>query len=113
MSVRFYEFGQLSGGSEESGNVAPPAEASYGAPQPFVGTVGAAGTTLPFAGSTKQVTVRNTHETASMEYSLDAGTIWFGLGSYGGITEEVSIGFLMLRRVDGEVTYEVNAILAG
>ena len=111
MTTKYYEWGIRKGGSNTNGPVIP-AEASYGPPDPFTGTVALGGTTITFVTATKQVTVRNTHDTAPLEYSYDGGVTWLLLGPYGSTTEEVSIADLDLRRVAAAaVTYEVIAVL--
>jgi hypothetical protein len=111
MTVRFYEFGRPVGGSSSGGGAQAPAEANYGPGETFDGTVAAADTTINFANSSKHVTIRNTHDTASLQYSLDGGVDWFTIGPYGEIGEFISLTSLILRRIGGvAVTYEVTVI---
>ena len=112
MVVKYYRWGQIEGGGGSSPS--SPAASGYGPPEPFIGTVAVAGTTITFSSSTKSVTVRNTHDTAQMEYSLDGGTTYQDLGPHGEKTETVSSSSILLRRVGGVVvTYEVVAVLIG
>jgi hypothetical protein len=113
MSVRHYSWGIRTGGANEDGSAPAPAEASYGPPEKFSGTIGAAGVTITFAASTKSVTVRNTHDSAGLQYSLDGGATWFGMQAYGEKTENVNISSMRLRRATPGTapTYEVIAIL--
>ena len=110
MVVKYYNWGGVAGGG--GSNPSSPLSSNYGPPQPFVGTVAVGGTTITFSASTKSVTVRNTHDTATLEYSLNGGIVWQEVEPHGEKTEFVSITFLMLRRVGGTVvTYEVVGVL--
>ena len=110
MTVKFYEFGQLVGGTSPDGPIAP-AAASYGIGESFEGTVAVVGTTITLANPSKHITIKNTHDSAALEYSFDAGVTWLSLGSYGEIGEFINLTSLMLRRVGAAVvTYEVVAI---
>lgn len=115
MSIRHYEWGLRKGGANEDGSAPAPAEALYGPPEKFRGTIGIAGVTITFAASTKGITVRNTHDSALLEYSFDGGTIWFSMQAYGEKTEYVNVSSMRLRRVAPGTapTYEVIAVLTG
>lgn len=112
MTVRYYEFGKKVGGTESGGGTAVPAEAPYGPGEPVSGTLIAGNTTITFANATKRVTVRNTHDTQSLDYSLDSGTTWQTLAAYGEISEPVNLSSLILRNTGAvATTYEVVGIL--
>lgn len=111
MTTRFYEWGAQAGGTNPSGPSVP-ADAAYGPGEPYTGTVGVGGTTITFSNATKSITVRNTHDSNNLEYSIDGGTTWLLLGPYGAVTETVALSSLQLRRVAAAVvTYEVIGII--
>jgi hypothetical protein len=110
MGVSIYNWGQGSGGSGSSGTPAAPAAAPYGPPDQFEGTLAGA-TTITFTRSTKRITIRNTDDSNSLEYSLD-GSTWFAIGAYGSISEPFQVASLQLRPVAGTPTYEVVAVLS-
>jgi len=107
MPFKHYEWGNFAGGG--SGSVAP-AEADYGNPEQFSGTLVGV-TTVNFSSPTKAVTVRNTHATQSLEYSFDNST-WFVLGPYGEASYQVIASNVYLRPVAGNPTYEVLGVLS-
>jgi len=111
MTTRFYQWGNQAGGTTPNGPSAP-ASTGYGVGESYTGTVGAAGTTITFTNSTKSVTIRNTHDSNNLEYSIDGGTTWLLLGPYGSITESVTLTSIRLRMVAAAVvTYEVIGII--
>jgi len=112
MTVRYYQFGCLVCGTKPDGSKTIPAAALYGPDDPFTGTLPAGDTTITFTQPTKGVSVRNTHDTQSLEYSFDGGVTWLLLAPYGEIKEFVNVNTLVLRNA-GPVgtTYEVVGIL--
>ena len=111
MSVKFYQFGVAVGGTDASGGTAAPETALWGEPETFEGTVGAGGVTINFSSSTKGVTITNTSDLVSLEYSLDGGSTWLELELSGSIHENVSVSSLRLQRVTTDCTYEVVGTL--
>jgi hypothetical protein len=109
----YFEWGNLMGGMTPSGAPVIPAAAPYGPPEEFSGTLGAGVTTITFTQRTKRVTIRNTHDTQILNYSLDGGATWFVSGPYQVVQEWVNITNLQLRpAVAGETpTYEITAVL--
>lgn len=112
MSVRFYQFGRLVGGTDSSGGSIAPSEAPYGEPELMGGTLVAGVNTLTFSASLKSLRIYNTHDTAYMDYSFD-GVTWFTLFPYQVIEENVSSNIVYLRpHVAGTFpTYELLGIL--
>lgn len=109
MGVIHYEWGVGKGGTSPDGPTIPD-EASYGKPEQFEYTLGAAVQTVNFTNYTKSVTIRNNSDTVSIEYNLDSE--WFLMGPYGSITEPVSINSLQLRRVGaGNPEVEITGVL--
>ena len=112
MPVNFYEWGHKEGGASTDGAPSAPASAAYGSPDQFEGILGAAITTVSFSSSTKSITVRNTHDSDSLEYRFGSETEWFTIGPYGEVTAPVSVLSMQLRSVGaGNPTYEVLGIL--
>jgi hypothetical protein len=112
MSVRFYQFGTIAGGTDSSGNpINPSGNSSSGAPEQFEGTLGAGTTTITFSKTTIGVTLRNTHDSLPLEYSFD-NIIWFTAIAYQVIQENVQLSNLYLRSPAGAPTYEVIGILS-
>jgi len=57
-------------------------------------------------------TIRNIHDSQSIDYSLDGGISWQILASYGEVKESISISSLLLRNTGAiGTTYEVVGIL--
>lgn len=108
MSVQFFDWGAAKGGTSPSGPAIPDT-ANYGSPEQFSGTLAAGNTTITFSNATKNIHIMNTHDTISLEYSLDSGSTWFGIAPYGDISEPVSVTSLLLRGTGA--TYEINAVL--
>ena len=113
MSVRFYEFGRLVGGSTPGGGSVIPAEASFGPPEQFEGTLGVGITTIAFAEDTKKVSIRNTHDLQNLDYSLDEGATWFTLQPYQVEEEPAALATIQLQpTVVGQTpTYQIIGIL--
>lgn len=110
MVTRHYDWGVNNSGTDDSGATTIPLEASYGPPAEIDGTLGALITVIIFSSNTKFITIRNTHDSDSLEYSYD-GLTWLGIGPYGEISEPINIASVALRRVSGSPTYEVIAAL--
>ena len=109
MTVRYFEWGVAKGGTTPSG-ASIPAEAGYGPPETFEGTLPAGNTTITFTRATKNVHIINNHDNLTLEYSLDGGVDWFNLGPYGHVTEPIAITSLLLRGAG--CTYEITAALS-
>lgn len=112
MSVRFYQFGRIVGGTDASGGSIPSADAAYGPPELMSGTLVAGINTFTFSASLKSLRIYNTHDTAYMDYSFD-GVTWFTLQPYQVIEENVSSTVVYLQpHVAGTFpTYELFGIL--
>lgn len=111
MAVKHFIWGEEQGSGGGSGPSIP-GSASYGPSEPFEGTLGAGVTTVNFSNFSKHVTIRNTHDTDSLEYSFDAGTTWFMALAYQVIQEPVSVNSVQLRNVGGgAATYEITVTL--
>ena len=111
MSVRFYSFGRLVGGSGSGGGAVAPAEALYGPEESFRGSTGAGIVTINFANATKTVTVRNTDDTDNMQVSYDGAT-WHDLGPYAAVDVNALVSSIRLRGVGGvNCDYEVIGVL--
>jgi len=111
MTIKFYTFGNPEGGG---GGTVIPAESDYGESESFEGTIGAAGATISFTRTTKGFTVRNTHDSNTMEFSID-GAVWHDLGPYAAMTLAAAENSVQLRPYGGgagPVTYEVIGILS-
>lgn len=108
MSVKFYQFGKIVGGTGPNGNIIP-AEASYGPPETFEGTLPAGDTTITPSTYTKSVHILNTHDNITLEYSFDGGVDWFGIQPYGEVKEPVAVSDILLRGAG--CTYEVTFAL--
>jgi len=104
MSVKFYQFGKIVGGTSGGGTVIPQ-EAAYGPGETFSGTLGAAVAIITPSQDSKHVTILNTHDNVTLEYSLDGGVIWLGLMPYGQIQVPVAESSIQLR--GNTCTYEV------
>jgi hypothetical protein len=112
MSVKYYIFGNEAGQPSAGGSDGVPYAASYGIGEPFVGAIAAMGAHIAFGANTKEVTIRNTHDSQFLEYSFDGGITWQILGPYGDIKEAISINSLLLRNAGAAgTTYEVVGIL--
>jgi len=115
MTVRYYIFGNEANQPPQSGSGGVPAEASYGPGEPAVGTLAAGETTITFTNATKRITIRNTHDALSLQYSLDGGGVggtWQLLAPYGEISEPVNLSNLILRNFAAiGATYEVVGVL--
>jgi hypothetical protein len=111
MSVRFYQFGALVGGTDDHSHIIPPITANFGAPEQFEGTIGAIGTTITFTSHLKHIRIANTHDSASLEYSFDGAT-WFTLIPYQILQEQVNSNVVYLRPlvVGTNPTYELLGI---
>lgn len=112
MSVRFYQFGALVGGTDSSGSAITPDGGGggvSGTPEQFSGTLAAA-TTITFSKTTLGIDLRNTHDSASLEYSYDNVT-WFTCNSYQVIQEGAQIDFIYLRPLVGAPTFELVGLL--
>jgi len=110
MSVKFYNWGTLSGGSGSGGGGTVPAGSDFGDPDPFEGTIGVAATTVTFTRDTKNVKVINTSAT-NMEISFDNGTTWLTITQFGSDSYPISVASMLLR--GNTATYEVIATLQG
>lgn len=111
MPVKFYEFGQLVGGSDSGGGSAAPVDALYGPGQTFEGVLPIGNTTITFANTTKSVQVINGDDTDSFDLSIDGGLTWVHLGPYGQFKENISVGSIILRSTTAGVDYTVIAVL--
>lgn len=112
MTVKYYIFGNEAAQGSQSGSGGVPSDALYGPGEEYVGQVPAAGITITFTGNTKQVTVRNRHDSNYLGYSFDGGVTWLNMGPYGDINEDISVGNIMLRNDSGVNTdYEIIGIL--
>ena len=115
MSVRFYQFGALKGGTDSSGGTITPAGGGgggvSGTPQQFEGILGAATTTLTFTKTTVGVSIRNIDDTNALEYSFD-NVNWFTCLAYQVIQEGAQVDNLYLRAVAGNPTHEVVGLLS-
>lgn len=109
MTTKYYEWGVVGGG----GGGTVPASSPYGPPEEFAGTLGAGVTTIAFSHDTKRVTLRNTHDSQSLDYSFDSGATYLTAGAGQVIQEWVSIDTLLLQpSVGGQTpTYEITAVL--
>jgi hypothetical protein len=110
MGVKHFDWGQATGGLDDSGGFIPPLDADYGNPVLITGTLGGLITTITLPSDTKAVTIRNTSDSNSLQYSYD-GLVWLTLGTYGEQEEPVCTPIILLRAVAGTPTYEVLAIL--
>jgi hypothetical protein len=110
MSVRIYQFGVIVGGVEADGSTIPSADSASGTPDTFEGAV-AAQTTITFSSTTKSVTIRNTHDTASFEVSLDSGSTWILFASYAAETINAAVASLLIRPVAAASSYEITGIV--
>ena len=104
MSVKFYQFGKIVGGTSDGGAIIP-AEASYGSAETYEGTLGVVNTTITPTQATKSIHIINTHDTVTLEYSLDGGVDWFGIAPYGEVKAQVAVISLLLR--GNTATYEI------
>jgi len=112
MSVQYYIFGKLVGGSTPGGDVIVPAEASYGPPETFRNTMAAVSETVTLSASSKEITVRNVSDAAILEYSFDGGLTYLLLGPYGEKTYDIQVTNIILRDTAGaNPTYEIVAAL--
>lgn len=111
MGVKYYIFGNEANQPTQPGSGGIPTEASYGAGDSEVGTLAAGNTTLTFT-ATKGLSIRNTHDTQALDYSLDGGVTWQLLAPYGEVKESISLTTLIMRNSGAAgTTYEVVAIL--
>ena len=116
MSVSFFSFGTLVGGTDGSGAPLNPAGGGgsgggvSGEPEQFKGVLGLAVTTLSFTKTTVGFALRNTNDTNALEYSFD-NVNWFICAAYQVIQDGAQIDFLYLRAVAGAPTYEVTGLL--
>lgn len=110
MSVKFFEWGKLTGGSTSGGGSVTPADALYGEPEQFDGTLAAGNTTVTFSNPTKWVKVINTHVSQALEVSFDAGATWLVIAAYGSDTYYINVSSILLRN-QGAVgtTYQIIA----
>lgn len=113
MTVKYYEWGVFKGGSGgDPGGVAP-ASANYGPVATYDGTLGAAVTTVTFSTSAKRIHLMNTHDSRTLQYSLDGGTDWFDLGPYAEVSEWAYVSSIQLRATGGATTYALTVTLTG
>ena len=112
MTVKIYQFGQEVGGTNSGVGASIPASASYGPEQTFENAI-AAQATLTFDNATKSITIRNTHDTASLQVSFDTGATWIDFGPYAAETLAASVYSLLVRAtVPVEPSsYEITGIL--
>jgi hypothetical protein len=117
MTTTYYQWGLLQGGIDPAtGLPVIPASGGggggvSGVPQQFSGTLGLGVTTITFSDETVGVSIRNTHDSAALEYSFDNAT-WFSCIAYQVIQEGVQIEHLYLRAVAGAPTYQVLGLLS-
>lgn len=119
MTKRFYENGGVVGGMDENGNQLAPTSGGGGGgggsgpPQTFEGTLAAGTTTINFTNETLNITIRNTHDDQSLDWSVDAGVTWLTIHPGGEITEPFQVDSLQLRNTAAvNTTYEVAASLS-
>lgn len=114
MSVRFYQFGTIKGGTNSNGSMIPPGESPFGPAELYAGTLGAGATTITFSSDIKHIRIANTHDSAALEYSFDAIT-WLVLIAYQIVQEPVSDNTVYLRPLVAGTTptYEAFGILQG
>lgn len=109
MTVKYYEWGQTAGGGGDQPAV--PADALYGPPEQFSGTVTNAGATITFTSNTKWVHVINTDVAENLQVSFDGGANYITIVSGGDLKENVSISSLVLLGAAGGTDYEISAAL--
>lgn len=114
MSVKFYQFGKLVGGTSSGGGSTAPADADFGPGEILAGTLVAGVNTLTFTQSLKHIRIANTHDSAAMDYSFD-GVTWATLIAYQIVQEPASNQTIFLRpTVAGTFpTYELLGIQQG
>jgi len=112
MSVRFFQFGTLAGGTDTNSNPLNPSGGGgvSGVPEQFTGVLGLGVTTLSFTKTTVGIALRNTSDAFALQYSFDNIT-WFTCAAYQVIQDGAQVDFLYLRAVAGAPTYEVTGLL--
>lgn len=114
MSTKYYEWGNLVGGTDASGHPTVPAAAPYGPVEDFSGALAIAETLdIHFSGSTKYVKIQNTHDTESFTVSVDGGTTFRTVGPYGEIAEPITVSWIRLVGGTGNSSYYVSCVLMG
>jgi len=107
MTVRFFEWGQAAGGGGSSPTA--PADALYGDPEQFSGTVTNVGATITFTTLTKWVHVINADSQWDLEVSFDGGANYIVIGSGGDLQENLHLASLLLRGNAAGTDYEIAA----
>jgi hypothetical protein len=112
MTVLYHEWGKVVGGVTSGSVPVVTDAASYGPAETFHGILGVGNTTITFSKPTKHVTIRNTDDGDSLEYSFDGGVTWLLAISYQVIQEAVSVSNFLMRNVGaGVASYEIVAVL--
>jgi hypothetical protein len=111
MPTKYYEWGNFVGGASGGGVPVPPADAMYGTGQQFQGDLPIGDTTITFTAPTKSIKVINQDDADGFSVSLDGGTTWIVLGTYGQLEENVSVTSIILRATVAGVAYYVSGIL--
>jgi hypothetical protein len=114
MGVYPYEWSNRVGGQDPSGGGSgggASADSLSGEPESFSGSLAAGNTTINFTRSTKWVHIYNTDDTDTLEFSVDGGTNWVPIVSYGDLNLNIAVTSLLLRPLGGAVNvdYEITA----
>lgn len=111
MGTRYFEWGSAVGSGGGTAPVAP-ADALYGPPDQFSGTVTNVGATITFTRSTKWVHVINADFEHDLEVSFDGGANYITIGSGGDLKQNLQLTSLDLRGNVAGTDYEVTAGLS-
>lgn len=119
MSTTYYQWGVITGGIDPITGlpVVPPSSGGGGGggvsgpPEMFSGVLGAPVTTITFSDTTVGISIRNTSDSDTLQYSFDNAT-WFDCIPYQVIQEGVQIDSLYLKAAAGAPTYQVLGLLS-